>query len=102
MCYSIYISTDSNIDLASYNNELISFEKTEDKLENESIKLLSHPNVWYLGSKSGCSCTFRDIMAIELGFSEPVDWYEEDETVIKSDIRNLHDTQENTPRRTQN
>jgi hypothetical protein len=78
MCYSIYLSTNSTEDLASNNNDLIKFKSIIDKDEDSSISLLSFPNVWYVGSQHDCSCGFRHIMTDDLGFSEPVDWYDED------------------------
>lgn len=84
MCYSIYISTDSRSDLAAKNNELIEFTRMKDKSENSSISLLSFENVWHVGSRSNCSCGFRHLLSHELGFSEPVDWYEEDEQDLEA------------------
>jgi len=77
MCYGVYISTDSTRDLTSYNTDLLRFEKVVDPKSDPCIALLEHGSQWYVGSKSGCSCTFRHLKSIELGFSEPVDWYEE-------------------------
>lgn len=79
MCYGVYISTDSREDLSLRNSDLVRFEKVTDPLSDPCIALLDHPFQWYVGSKSSCSCTFRHLhpSSIELGFSEPVDWYKE-------------------------
>lgn len=80
MCYSIYLSTDSEADLSAENSELVSFLK--EPVPEPYQSLLKYPQNWYAGSMSGCSCTFRHLYSVELGFSEPVDWYEEGEDEI--------------------
>ncbi|UCD43085.1 MAG: hypothetical protein JSV69_05685 [Chloroflexota bacterium] len=84
MCYSIYLSTDSNKDLSNENNDLLHFKQEEIKVPIQSI--LKNEHQWYLGSKSICSCTFRHLHSIELGFSEPVDWYPEDDDEIAATL----------------
>ncbi|UCD43084.1 MAG: hypothetical protein JSV69_05680 [Chloroflexota bacterium] len=84
MCYSIYLSTDSNKDLSNENNDLLHFKQEEIKGSIQSI--LKNEHQWYLGSKSICSCTFRHLHSIELGFSEPVDWYPEDDDEIAATL----------------
>ena len=84
MCYSIYLSTDSNKDLSSENNDLLHFKQEEIRGPIQSI--LKNEHQWYLGSKSICSCTFRHLHSIELGFSEPVDWYPEDDDEIAATL----------------
>ena len=81
MCYAVYISTDSQMNLVERNSELVRFERVTDPDSDPCIALLDFPNKWYVGSKSGCGCTFRHLhtSAVELGFSEPVDWYEEEQ-----------------------
>lgn len=78
MCYSVFLSTDSTEDLAAFNDPLIKFIRIAHIEEDSSISLLSYPNVWHVGSRSDCSCGFRHVMTDDLGFSEPVGWYEED------------------------
>lgn len=78
MCYLLYLSTDSQEDLAKYNNDLVKFEKITGEDEEVPLELLGYPNAWYVGSSSICSCAFRHIAEPDFGFSEPVDWYEED------------------------
>ncbi len=84
MCYSIYLSTDSNKDLSNENNDLLHLKQEEIKGPIQSI--LKNEHQWYLGSKSICSCTFRHLHSIELGFSEPVDWYPEDDDEIAATL----------------
>ena len=75
MCYFLYISTNSEQNLAINNNELITFKKVIGKDEELPTEILNYPNIWYVGSAKGCSCSFRHLMSPDLGFSEPVDWY---------------------------
>jgi hypothetical protein len=84
VCYSIYLSTDSNRDLSGENSDLIRFKR--EKIYEPIHTLLEHEYRWYVGSKSGCSCTFRHLHSTELGFSEPVDWYPEDEDEIAATL----------------
>jgi hypothetical protein len=82
MCYSVYISTDTTEDLTAHNSELVRFERLSDSNNDPTAVLLEYPHKWYIGSKSGCSCTFRHLMSIDLGFSDPVDWYKEEKDDI--------------------
>lgn len=79
MCYALYLSTDSQKDLTKHNSDLVRFEPILNDDENHFTMLLKNRNKWYVGSKSGCSCTFRHLKSIELGFGEPEDWYREDQ-----------------------
>ena len=84
MCYSVYLSTDSEEDLARESTELVRFEKL---LNGDPVmSLLEHENRWHVGSKSGCGCTFRHLASIELGFGAPVDWYPEEDDEIKATL----------------
>ena len=78
MCYSVYLSTDAEGDLTLHNTPLLRFAKGLTPEEREIPGLMRYPHTWYVGSKSGCSCTFRHLHSIDLGFSAPVDWYPED------------------------
>ena len=84
MCYLVYISTDFEGNLSQHNSALISFEKDFTNCEPEIIDLLLYKYHWYVGSKAGCSCTFRHLSSIELGFGEPVYWYEESSDEIEA------------------
>jgi hypothetical protein len=83
MCYSLYLSTSSREDLTRWNSELLSFQRLSGD-EPEAVSLLRHQEKWYVGSKSGCSCTFRHLLSVELGFGEPVDWYPEDDNDVRA------------------
>jgi hypothetical protein len=82
MCYSIYISTDAPEDFYDHNSELVRFERLSDSNNDQTTVRLEYQHKWYIGSKSGCSCSFRHLMSIELGFSDPVDWYNEEQDDI--------------------
>lgn len=82
MCYVLLLSTTSTDDLASHNSELVHFTKELPKIAE--VSSLKYPNKWYIGSKSGCSCSFRHLHSIELGFSEPVEWYKENPEDIEA------------------
>lgn len=84
MCYLVYISTDFEGDLSQHNSALISFEKDFNNADTEIIDLLLYEYHWYVSSKAGCSCTFRHLSSIELGFGEPVYWYEESSDEIEA------------------
>ena len=79
MCYGVYISTGSDEDLSKHNSELVRFEKVTDSNTDPCTRLLEFPNQWYVGSKSGCSCTFRHLSSGEPMFCEPEDWYKEEQ-----------------------
>jgi hypothetical protein len=81
MCYMLYLSTDNPRDLTELNSDLVRFERLGDE---EGADLLLYPRKWYVGSKSGCSCTFRHLVSVELGFSEPVDWAPEEMDEIEA------------------
>lgn len=91
MCYEVYISTDSQENLTTRNSELIRFKRVTNLSADPSTRLLDFPNHWYVGSKSECSCTFRHLHSIELGFGEPVDWYPEEQDEIDA-TRELYAT----------
>jgi len=91
MCYRVYISTDSDEDLSKRNSELVRFEKVTDPNADSCTRLLDFPNKWYVGSKSGCSCTFRHLKLGDLEFGEPEDWYEEEQDELDA-TRELYST----------
>ena len=90
MCYALYLSTDNQKDLTKHNSDLVRFEPILNDDENHFTMLLKNRNKWYVGSKSGCSCTFRHLKSIELGFGEPEDWYREDQDEIDATKELFH------------
>jgi len=91
MCYAVYVSTNSPEDLAGRNSELVRFRIVSDSETDPCAALLEFPKRWFVGSKSECSCTFRHTASVELGFTEPVDWYPEDEDALDA-TRELYRT----------
>ncbi len=85
MCYSLYLSTTSPEDLTRHNSELLRFE-FPDVAGKNWFNILKNQQKWYVGSKSGCSCTFRHLLSIELGFGEPEEWYPEDEDELQATV----------------
>ncbi len=85
MCYILLLSTSSDRNLAEFNTELVRFsEELPTIADAESLR---YRHKWYIGSKSGCSCTFRHICSTELGFGAPVDWCPEDPEEIAATAR---------------
>jgi len=89
MCYVLHLSTSSSRDLSEeYSKIGFTFQRiAEDAhLEEKSINLLAYENRWYIGAESGCSCEFRHLAAgsLDLGFSQPEDWYPEEEDEIEA------------------
>ena len=84
MCYLVYLSTDFEGDLSQHNCALIRFEKDFSDTDPSVIDLLRYKYPWYVGSKAGCSCTFRHLLSIELGFDKPVEWFSEEEEEIEA------------------
>ena len=84
MCYAVYISTDSSIDLSEQNTDLLRFRRIADPDPDPCTVLLEFPHQWYVGSKSGCSCTFRHLhtSAVGFGFGEPEEWCPEEQEQI--------------------
>lgn len=89
MCYMVYISTDSPVDLTDRNTELVRFAKVINLETDPCLSVLEFPNKWEVGSKSGCGCTFRHlyIESVELGFSEPEDWYQEEKDELDATLQ---------------
>ena len=82
MCYALILSTTSNEHLSQFNSEDIRFsQQVPDRLP---ANLLLYPNKWYVGSRTGCSCSFRHLYEPDLGFGIPEDWFPEEESDIKA------------------
>jgi len=76
MCYQLLLSTSCERDLTRLNSKLVVFSRQLPEIP--ASERLNYRNRWYVGSKSGCSCTFRHLHSVELGFGAPVDWYPEE------------------------
>ena len=68
-----------------HNTELVRFTKELPQIAEAAV--LKFENKWYVGSKSGCSCSFRHLYSVELGFGEPVSWYEENPEDIEATLQ---------------
>lgn len=85
MCYQLILSTTSNRDLTASNNDLVRFSRHLPAIAE--VSELKYPYQWYVGSKSECSCSFRHLYSIDLGFGEPVDWYKEEQGDIDATLQ---------------
>lgn len=83
MCYELYLSTSSSRDLTEHNSESVHFEHPA-HLRDDAARILLNSMKWFVGSRSGCSCTFRHLAGGDLGFDEPQDWFPEDENNVKA------------------
>jgi hypothetical protein len=90
MCYSLYLSTSSPENLTRYNSELVRFEPLDKAdsagVDGDSLRALRNSHVWFVGSKAGCSCTFRHVVEDSVDFREPEDWCPEEEDEVKATI----------------
>lgn len=82
MCYQVFLSTSSAQDLSVESDALVRFGR--ERLDNEIAALLAYEHKWYVGSASGCSCTFRHLMSPELGFGKPEEWFREERDAIEA------------------
>ena len=88
MCYMTVMSTSSELDLEEFNTNDLIFSRDMPGVPEQ--KFLMYPNKWYIGSQHGCSCGFRHLMAdnfSDLGFADPVEWYQEDPEDIEATIK---------------
>jgi hypothetical protein len=84
MCYALLLSTTAGSDLSQFNGEKLRFDKTiPDRLSSGH---LLYPNQWYVGSRTGCSCSFRHLYTPDLGFGVPVDWFPEERADIEATL----------------
>jgi hypothetical protein len=84
MCYTLFLSTTSSEDLAQFNSEALRFENTIP--EGLSFSRLLFPNKWYVGSRTGCSCSFRHLAGPEFDFGVPQDWFPEEQSDIEATL----------------
>ena len=82
MCYALLLSTTSNEDLSQLNCEEIRFNQKVP--EHLPVDRLLYPSKWYVGSRTGCSCSFRHLYEPDLGFGAPVDWFPEEQRDIEA------------------
>ena len=82
MCYVLVLATSSPADLSRWNTELVQFRRDMPTRGVASVEAtaLRYPFKWYVGSRSGCSCSFRHLYfnSVELGFGEPEAWFPEE------------------------
>ena len=79
----LYLSTSSPDELSAHNSEYVRF-RAADRETDPKLSVLENEHGWFVGSKAGCSCTFRHLAGGDLGFDEPEDWLPEDEDAIKA------------------
>jgi len=84
MCYTLLLSTTSDDNLSQFNSEMIRFSNAD--LERFSFKTLLHPNRWYVGSRTGCSCSFRHLAGPEFSFGVPEDWFPEEKSDVEATL----------------
>lgn len=89
MCYIVLLGTTSDEDLARHNTTLLHFTRDIPTTGAATVEAtaLRHPHRWYVGSSAGCSCSFRHLYSVELGFSEPEDWYPEEAEDIQATLQ---------------
>lgn len=88
MCYELILSTTSGADLSQFNNEGLRFDNSHH--ERQSFVHLRYPNKWYIGSRTGCSCSFRHLYEPEHGFGAPEDWAPEEPADIEATLKFIH------------
>ena len=84
MCYVLYLSTDCPDDLTRYSSDLMVLASAREGEDESAQETLLHPYRWFVGSKSGCSCTFRYAMDPSIGFGPPVEWSPEEGNEIEA------------------
>lgn len=87
MCYMVILSTDSSEDLSAHNDEIVKFSRDLPPLAE--VDLLAYPQKWFVVSRDSCSCGFRHLCvpSVELGFSEPAEWFPEQPEDIEATLR---------------
>ena len=84
MCYVLILSTTSTDDLSRFNNDGMKFDgKIPDHLPAGH---LLYSNKWYVGSRTGCSCSFRHLYGPEFEFGIPEDWFPEEKADIDATL----------------
>ena len=85
MCYELILSTTSGEDLSQFNDEGVRFDKSHP--ERRSFNHLLYPNKWYIGSRTGCRCSFRHLYEPRQGFGVPEEWASENEADIEATLK---------------
>jgi hypothetical protein len=93
MCDMVYLATDCGDDLSRRSSDLVRFEKPSVDAPSPPPRVLTQEHKWFVGSKSGCSCTFRHLCreSVSLGFGAPEDWFPE-EQIKREATRELYGT----------
>ena len=84
MCYALVLSTTARDDLAITNSEGIRFDKSIPDLP--PFDHLCYANKWYVGSRTGCSCSFRHLYGPEFDFHVPEEWFVEEQSHIEATL----------------
>jgi hypothetical protein len=85
MCYELILSTTSGDDLARFNDEGIRFDNSPP--DHPSFSHLLYSNKWFIGSRTGCSCSFRHVHEPEQGFGVPEEWFLENPADIEATLK---------------
>jgi len=85
MCYCVLLSTTADKDLSEHNvPPYVVFQRDLSHCESGAAEALRYPRKWFVGIKSACSCTFRHLSAVHLGFAAPEDWCPEEPEEIEA------------------
>ena len=89
MCHMVYVSTDSPDDLSARSSDLVRFEIPAAGRQSPCPRILKHEHKWFVGSISGCSCTFRHLIreSLTIGFGAPEAWFPEAPDAIEATKR---------------
>jgi hypothetical protein len=81
MCYSVFLATDADDDLSRHDADGVSFLPAAP--EQPGQHLLQPPQHWTVNAGT-CGCGFRHLHtdSVDLGFSEPVEWFPESDDAI--------------------
>jgi len=82
-------TTDRNLSERSVPPFVI-FERDLTHSEPGVADLLRYPHRWYVGVRAACSCTFRHLSLVEIGFGAPEEWYPEEPEEIEA-TKQLYD-----------
>jgi len=84
MCYALLLSTTSSDDLSQLNNDAVKFNAIPERLSSNHLLYL---HKWYIGSRTGCSCSFRHLYGPEFEFGVPEDWFPEEQSDIEATLQ---------------